>query len=147
MYAVSFFKSSLTKDQQVICKEKMMDCWWVSRNFKASQISNCLFSKQQSGKDFSAEDEEEWGKSVSLPEPSLRRKMAIRIAIQNDGEKWKGDAQPNPVDPGGVKPTLFHNWQNENPLHFVKSFLHIHIEKHEASFPFFEFVRVKKFMS
>jgi hypothetical protein len=64
-----------------------MDCCSVPRNLQASQVTNCFFSKQQSGKDFSAKNEEERGQGVSLPKTSLRRKMAIRTAIQNDGER------------------------------------------------------------
>jgi hypothetical protein len=42
---------------------------------------------------------------------------------------------------------FLHNSQNENPLHFIKGFLHVHIEKHKASFPFFVFERMQKLMS
>jgi hypothetical protein len=46
-----------------------------------------------------------------------------------------------------VETKFLHDSQNEILLNFIKSFFHIHVEKHEATFSFFEFVGVLEFMS
>jgi hypothetical protein len=57
-------------------------------------------------------------------------------------KRRRGDAQFDPINPGGMETKFLHNSQDENPLYFIKGFLHVHIEKHEASFPFFVFERM-----
>ena len=46
-----------------------------------------------------------------------------------------------------MKPQMQHNGKNQISFHLIKSFLHIHLKKHESTFPSLKFEGMKKLMS
>jgi hypothetical protein len=107
--AICFFGSGFAKGQEIISKHEVMNGRGVSGDFYPFYIAQSFFYKQQSGKNFNAKDEQKRGKRVTLPKASFMRKQTKRVAIDKNGERRRGDAQSDLINPRRVEAQLLHN--------------------------------------
>jgi hypothetical protein len=90
--AAGFSESSFAKNEQVICKQKVVDRRAIFRNFEAFDSTFFFCLKQQPREDFSSNDEQKWGYRITLSQASFRRDASEGAAIQQKGKGCRGDA-------------------------------------------------------
>ena len=99
-----FFGVGFAKYQEIINEKKVVDGWSGSGDFQSFNVTSSFFFEQQSRQNFNIQDKQKMRKGISLPKASFRGKKSKRTAIDKNGERERGDANFDLVNPRRRKP-------------------------------------------
>lgn len=119
-----------SKNDQIILKKHVGDGGAVPSNSDTFEVPIGFFSKKTHGQDFKAHNEQERERGspcVKPPKEGKRPKGLPLMRTEKDGKKMQILTQLTQV-----KPQLVHDCENIFPFHYVKSFIHISLNSHEA---------------